>query len=239
MTNMSDNNTDGLRPIGKIWGFFRWSLIGYIIASTLMVLSNIHLHIFLLRAFEGEAPIPNIESEGLFLDAHQAIIAISTLVMVVLAFVSYARFFQRSMYNARLLEPNENTVSPMGMWLWNIVPFASFWMPFKGVRQVWDIMRANAGEEQNYPATFGIWWILWVISSIISNISWRLPGGGFDFVLSEYNYGDLLTVNWMDMVAGTMTAISAFALLSIATKIANLQKGFSLESPSRLKEVFE
>jgi len=236
---MSDNHAGGLRPIGKIWGFFRWSLIGYAVSGALMLLSNIHLHIFLLRAFEGDAPMPNIESEGLFLDTHQAIISISTLIIVVLTYVGYGRFFQRSMYNARQLEPDENTVSPMGMWLWNIVPFASLWMPFKGVRQVWDIMKANAGEEQGYPVTFILWWLLWIISNTISNVSWRLPGGGFDFVLSEYNYGDLLAVNWLDMIAGTMAVISSIALLSIATKIANLQKGFALESPSRLKEVFE
>jgi len=239
MTNMSDKNTDGLRSIGKIWAFFRWSLIGYAALSALMTLSNIHLHVLLLRVYEGENPNADIESEALFLDLHQGIIAIAMLIFMVAATIGYARFFQRSMFNARRLEPDTDTIAPMGMWLWNIVPIAALWMPFKGVRQVWDILKSNAGEEVRYPATFGLWWVFWIISNIISNSTWRLPGNSWDFQLSAHTYSEMLTANWFNMASDSLSAISAFALLSIATKIANLQKGFSLESPSRLKEVFE
>jgi len=229
--------TGGLRPIGKIWGFFKWTLLGYCVLSGLLVLSSLHMHIFLLRAFEWGDPVT--ESEGVLVDIHQAIVGLSLLVFMALSWIGYARFYQRSMYNARQLEPDENTIAPMGMWLWHIVPIAALWMPFKGVRQVWDILKTNAGEEVRYPAIFGLWWGLWIIANIISNISWRLPGGAWDFQLSAANYTDYLTVNLIDMIAGALTVISTLALFRISSKLASLQKGFTLTGESRLKDVFE
>lgn len=234
---MDETNTGGLRPINKIWGYFKWTLIGFIITNVLLVLSNLHLHIFLLRAFEWENGTVS-ESEGLLVDLHQGIIAIAMLAFMILSYIGYARFFQRSMFNARQIEPEEQTVSPVGMWLWNIVPIAALWMPFKGVRQVWDIMKTNAGEAQGYPAYFTVWWAFWVLSNIISNLTWRLPGAGFDFQLSAATYQDLLLVNMIDMITGGMAVISAIALYPIASNLARLQKGFTLDAPNRLKDVF-
>ena len=106
--------------------------------------------------------------------------------------------------------------------------------------------KASLGHPENQrwrrgplPRQFRLVVGFWIVSNIISNITWRLPGGAFDFQLDASNYPDLMLVQWMDIVASGLSAISAFALLSIATKIARLQKGFSLNSPSPLKEVFE
>lgn len=234
---MTESATGGLRPINKIWAYFKWTLIGFIITNALLVVSNLHLHIFLLRAFEWEDGVVS-ESEGMLVDLHQGIIAISMLIFMILSYIGYARFFQRSMFNARQIEPEADTIAPMGMWLWNIVPIAALWMPFKGVRQVWDIMKTNAGEAQGYPVYFTVWWAFWVLSNIISNFTWRMPGASFDFQLSAANYQDLLAVNVIDMITGVMAVISAIALYPIAAKLARLQKGFMLDGPSDLKEVF-
>lgn len=239
MSNIAETNTGGLRPIGKIWGFFRWSLIGFAVLSALMVPSLLHMQLFLHRIFVRGEQGANLGTEGMIIDLHMGAIGILYIVFFIACVIGYARFFQRSMHNARQLEPDADTIAPMGMWLWNIVPIAALWMPFKGVRQVWGILKTNAGEEVRYPASFGWWWGLWIVSNIISNITWRLPGGAFDFQLDASNYQDLMFVQWIDIVTSGLSAISAFALLSIATKIARLQQDFSLNSQSALKEVFE
>ncbi|WP_421792613.1 DUF4328 domain-containing protein [Hyphobacterium sp.] len=227
-----------LRPIKKIWAFFKWMLLGYAVFSALLTLSQIHLHVYILRLFEGDASQLS-EAEGIFIGLHQGILALLMLLFLLLCIVGYARFFQRSMHNARQIEPGTNTVAPVGMWLWFAVPIANLWFPFQGVRKVWEILRSNAGEPTSHPPTFALWWIFWILSNLVSNIALRLPGGAWDFELTAFNYQDLLTVNWLDIASGIMAVISSIALYRIASTLARLQIEFEHGGSKKLEEIFE
>jgi hypothetical protein len=76
--------------------------------------------------------------------------------------------------NAKVLAPDKQ-VSPPWSVGWYFVPFALLLMPFRAMRETWQISSdPGAWKSQEIPSLLRWWWGCWLAASILGNVSWRL-----------------------------------------------------------------
>lgn len=96
-----------------------------------------------------------------------------TLAFIVAGFL-ILRWIHRVNRNAHVLT-DWMTMSPG----WNVgfffIPIATLWKPFEGVRQSWQASFSPEDPESvPVPDLLRWWWGLWIATTILSNISFRL-----------------------------------------------------------------
>ena len=76
--------------------------------------------------------------------------------------------------NAKVLAPDKPT-SPAWSVGWYFVPIAALWKPYQAIRETWQISTDRKNwRAAAYPLLLRQWWALWIISNILSNVSFRL-----------------------------------------------------------------
>jgi hypothetical protein len=100
--------------------------------------------------------------------------ALATLTALVGCCVVVLKWVYRVNLNAKVLAPDK-TISPGWAVGWYFVPFAALWKPYQAIRETWQISaNPKAWRSAPYPVLLRQWWALWIISNILSNVSFRL-----------------------------------------------------------------
>jgi hypothetical protein len=102
------------------------------------------------------------------------VIALVYLLAHIVTIVMSARWIHRVNKNAHALS-DMMTITPGWNVGWFFVPFATLYKPFQGLRETWQ-----ASHDPDDPANVPVpdwmrwWWGLWLATSIVGNISFRV-----------------------------------------------------------------
>lgn len=103
---------------------------------------------------------------------------------------------------------------------WYLVPLACLYMPFQGMRELWNASHGNNDYSSETAPLVATWWALWLLSGVI----------GYGFRIFANQSG--LTWSWIEVVLDLALAIVAIAMIR---RIAEAQT--QLSDP-QLAEVF-
>ncbi|MBX3189599.1 MAG: DUF4328 domain-containing protein [Labilithrix sp.] len=137
------------------------------------------------------------------------VVSLAQLVVSVCTYVFFLMWMHHAAKNVRAFGQQALTVTPGWAVGWWFVPFASIWMPFVAMREVW---RASDPETVGphaqrpwmsapVPAKLGIWWATYILNGFLAmgiaiasmDFSGRSPVAGKPSAVSFLSHG-LLTV---------------------------------------------
>ncbi|WP_448659296.1 DUF4328 domain-containing protein [Sphingomonas sp. CJ99] len=151
------------------------------------------------------------------LDDIAGISALVQLVVLIACLILIGRWMYRVNKNAHSLGA-DMPMSPG----WNVgylfVPFANLWMPYRGVRASWDATAAYIDEQRRAAtAIFAAWWGGWIVSNILSQISFRM------MMRDDASIDTFITTSWIDAASALAGLVSGVALLTIVPRLSAAQ----------------
>jgi hypothetical protein len=101
---------------------------------------------------------------------------------------------------------------------WYFIPFANLVKPFNAMRQIWNASHGGSGSYLNEGnSLLTAWWLFWLVSSILANISFRVSMGSTD--------PDTLRLSSMVGIGGMVADLILYPLaLQLVTKITEAQR---------------
>ncbi|MDR0801655.1 DUF4328 domain-containing protein [Fluviicola sp.] len=144
----------------------------YTALELLTSISDILQYLLLKRIETGNFEMGEVNAN----DTRQQFIAIAMFLIYIGVAIVFIQWFRRAYYNLHQLS---NSLSHSEGWAagaW-FVPFINLVRPFNIMKEMMYIsehilVRANlVQEDRNRERSVGIWWTLWIIVSILSNIN--------------------------------------------------------------------
>jgi hypothetical protein len=94
--------------------------------------------------------------------------------LLALGFV-FLRWIYLANTNARNLGAADLRFSPGWAIGWYFIPIANLWKPYQAMKEIWQ----SSHDPKNWPQVktprfFSLWWTLWVISGILSQLSLKM-----------------------------------------------------------------
>jgi hypothetical protein len=144
-------------------------------------------------------------------------VTIVDLLALLTCIVLISRWIYRTNANAHLFSDGM-TISPGWAVGWYFIPFANLVKPYQAMKETWLASHYGsdwgAGEE---PVMIRWWWLLWIVTNILSNVTWRMENAGagrpaveiLDLINAGLNVAlCLILIRLMQRIAGTqvMTA---------------------------------
>jgi hypothetical protein len=151
-----------------------------VVAFTAMVAKVMRLALppLVLAAGEGEQEQLTLD------DLIQFFVALATLFVFISLVVAFLVWLHRAAKNLPALGNAKSKVEHTPGWAVGsyFVPFVNLVVPYKAIKEIWekseptyrpgdDFMFASSSTAP--PLLLG-WWVAWLVSNFISNISWRL-----------------------------------------------------------------
>lgn len=105
-------------------------------------------------------------------DLREGVIAILVLIATVVSAVTFIQWFRRAYYNlGKRANPLYKDGWAAGAWF---VPIISLFRPYQIMKEMWDkttqlINSKSENKVKDSTAILGVWWALWIISSIAGN----------------------------------------------------------------------
>ena len=93
---------------------------------------------------------------------------------------------------------------------WYFIPLANFVKPYQAMKEIWIATFRGGGNS----GILLVWWLCWVFSGILDNISMKLE---ID------NMEDVVTGQRIDLASTILTVTAAVCLIKIITKITQKQ----------------
>jgi len=139
------------------------------------------------------------------------LLGVLELIIYVATVVFFLVWLYRAYANLRAFNPSRRLDHSPGWAVGSFfVPFINLVVPYRAVKEVWQKSGPPDEEllsEPNPPATFPIWWLFWLLSSIVGNISLRVS---FNENVPER------TATMISIAAGVLSIIAAvFAYLVV------------------------
>jgi Domain of unknown function (DUF4328) len=149
-------------------------------------------------------------------DRISLITSVPALVTTLITAVLVSRWIMRVNANAQLVSDHV-TITPAWNIGWFFVPIATLWKPFEGVRQSWQAS-VDPADPGNVPVPnlMRWWWGLWLASSIIGNISFRLSLDG--------NRDTLVMASWLNAAVILVDIPLAWALIQMMQRFSEVQR---------------
>ena len=155
--------------------------VAYIIVTTSGVaakLMKLALPPLVIAAGEGD------EGQLTLGDLIEFLVAVATLLVFVSLVIAFLVWLHRAARNLPALGNSKSKVEYTPGWAVGsfFVPFVNLVMPYKAVKEVWEKSDPSfrtgddfmfAAQSSSPPLVLG-WWIAWLVSNFLSNISWRL-----------------------------------------------------------------
>lgn len=145
----------------------------YVVIILTGVVSDLLELVLLERLDRGfEVPQDQIDSN----DTRQSVLGIVTFLTFVILGICFLRALYVLNRNARVLGADDMSTSP-GMTVgWFFVPFANLFKPYQAVRDIWkaSVPTMETWQTQHSSPLVGIWWGLWICSSIAGQAAFRI-----------------------------------------------------------------
>ena len=143
---------------------------------------------------------------------------ISLLVLTALAATFSARWILRVNRNAQQRSEGWMTVSPR----WNVgaffVPFANLLIPFRGLRETFQVsVDRDDPEAVAVPVSFRIWWAAWLAMGVAGQISFRLS-------MKAETLEQLRQVSVINLFTTPLDLLAASLFIGVIWRITRLQR---------------
>lgn len=154
------------------------------------------------------------------LEASESVMTLSALayfaVFLVSAIVTL-KWIYRVNFNARRLGRGK-TISAGWSVGWFFVPVANLVMPFRGLRETWQIAEAPlAWRTAPTPALLRWWWGFWLVSNGLASAGARIED-------SAQHLGAVLTGSALTAAAALLGLIAALLLIRIVRRLSAKQR---------------
>jgi hypothetical protein len=119
------------------------------------------------------------ESEATSNDTRQQFIAIANALLYIVSAITFISWFRRAYYNLHQLTDRLRYSEGWAAGGW-FLPIGNLFIPFQIMRELFvkaqNIINKNESHRQNnrYPAILNLWWGLWILSLVLSQIASRL-----------------------------------------------------------------
>jgi uncharacterized protein DUF4328 len=130
--------------------------------------------------------------------------------------VCFAAWLYRAYGNLRVLNPSRPiTYTPTLAVGSFFIPFVNLIVPYRAVRELWQ--KSGPREERllsepSPPATFPVWWLFWLLASIVGNIAMR---ASFD---ESVPMSDATVISMVSSVLYIVAAVFAYLVVDAIDK---------------------
>jgi hypothetical protein len=164
------------------------------------------------------AQAPFTHAQAIANDMRQRIVEIVRLLVYFTTAVVFGRWIYRANANARALGADHMTFTPGWSVGWYFVPVASLWKPYQAMREIW-LASKNPGhsQAQSGDRIVGWWWVGWITSNILGNISFRISMAA----------KDVQTLSTGSVVGSIHELFDVFAIalaLVLVTRLSRMQR---------------
>ena len=98
------------------------------------------------------------------------------------------------------------------------VPILNLYRPYQAMKEIWQAsIHPEAWERQPVPALVSVWWLLWIVSCILGQISFRLA------MRAETTADNLLSAK-VSLASGILEVPLTLAAFAMISELHNLQK---------------
>jgi hypothetical protein len=182
-------------PINKRTQLLLWLLVILVVLDVGAVFSDLAQAELINRAIMGQTVT---EAEALANDNRQAAIGAGQTVLYIAYLVVFLMWIYRADKNLRSLRAAGLSFTPGWAVGWFFVPFMNLFRPYQVVSEIWKASdpKVDTTDDTSWKAVatapiVGCWWVLFLISTFVANITLRLAFGGMelsDLLQSTYAY---------------------------------------------------
>jgi hypothetical protein len=127
--------------------------------------------------------------------------------------VLVGRWIYRTNANAHLFSDGM-TISPGWAVGWYFIPFANLVKPYQAMKESW--LASHYGSDWGTgeaPVMIRWWWLLWIVTNILGNVSWRLESAG----------AGAAAVEMIDLVNAGLNIALCLILIRLMRELAGTQ----------------
>lgn len=195
--------------------FARICLIALIAAEILSTISTV-MEYQLVHAIQNHtANLSTLQADAEASDARQRIVSAITLLVYIATAGGVLRWIHQSNANLHARASAALEYTPGWAVGWYFIPFANLWKPFQVMQEIWRASFDPQNKDVKVPALLPAWWVLWLVTNIVSNISFRL---------SLADDIDLLVASNVTSLISSLTDIpTALLLIAIIGRVTEAQ----------------
>lgn len=212
------------KPLGGLHAWLRGALYVYVAADLLAAILNGAL-LWLYAAAEGGAQFSDMQLSLFdFLSGYARMIGSWTfLASYALAAFLFCRFVYRAIRNLDHANATGDRMPASWAVAYNFIPLMNLWKPMMAMRQIWRGSLDPDRKSIAPPATIGVWWTFWLMSSLITYAAlvFSLESGAASGQLA--NFEGYKTSLWLEIMSSVVATVSVFCLLAIVRRITTAQ----------------
>lgn len=206
--------TKAPEPLARTVLASQWGLL----AAELMFSLACLMELGALRQYSDATPDLPYEDAPLG-DAVNLLVGVSgvayTLVYLVAGFLTL-KWIYRVNLNASLLAPSKE-VRPAWAVGWYFIPFAALYMPFKAMRETWQISQSPQGwRNVETPPLLRWWWGLFILNGLLGNISTRLS-------FSAKSVDEVASSNQFNVLTSIVAVALILVLMAVVRRVTEVQ----------------
>jgi heme/copper-type cytochrome/quinol oxidase subunit 2 len=131
------------------------------------------------------------------------------LLVLLATVITWIVWQTRTSKNARALGAEYMEFGP-NAWGWFFCPFINLFRPLAVVQELWRVNDPKSSHEA--PSYFLLWWIPWVIGSILGNVSARMAD-------EDADVDELILSIQLDMAAGVFLIVAGIFAIKVVAEI--------------------
>ncbi len=214
---MSEDNK-GFKNPQKLTSWVKYFLYMQIIIS-LVALGSGYMEYQLLSDYSNGVYTSQEQAvaDGEASDARQGIVGIMQMIIFIISGILILKWIYRANYNSRQLGAEEMQFTPGWSVGWCFIPIASLWKPYQAMKEIWKASHdADNWKESNVPALLPWWWFLFIISSLLGNVSLRVT-------LRAEELEELLNANIITQISDISSIPLALVTMAVIMNIHKAQ----------------
>lgn len=209
-----------IKPLKGIAAHASVAVLVFVLVSVVTIIADTASISFINTALNGRFDDEyELNRQADLVDSFAQLSALVYLAIFAWSAVVIGRWTHRAMKNLREMG-HETTVSPGWTWGWHFIPFALWWMPFKGMAEIWrgSVHGAPSGNA-GLPGSMRIWWATWLIGNVLSFAAFRMQETGMEienFELVQASMG-------IGIVGSGLHIVSAILLVGLMKQVTIVQ----------------
>ena len=168
---VDDRDASAFRNLHTLTTTVRWLLYG---ATVLVVLSLVSswMQLELLSR-------PYTQAEGRENDLREGAIGGLAFLVMIATFICFVRWIVLAHRNLPALGARHIEFTPGWALGWFFIPVMNWWKPYQAMKSLWQMRRhVHKPDVQDTTWVLPTWWTLWLISSFIGGILFRMQMRG-------------------------------------------------------------
>lgn len=186
-------------------------LVVYMVVSVISIAQSVtQLDLFDRIKHDGAYTLTEAEASD-----ERAVLIVGLYLLVFLATaITWIVWQTRTSKNARALGAEFMQFGP-NAWGWFFCPIINLFRPLAVVRELWQVSDPHSSSES--PGYFSMWWVPWVLGSILSNASARL-------VNEDSDIDELILSTQLDVAADVLLILSGIFAIKVVAEIHRRQQ---------------